>query len=222
MSIGKASRAVRCGWQAARMARVKPPEPSLQPRSRGLPQPLAKQGSDWAVPRLYAPCYTARYLMFCQSPQTRSFAAALAPQIFHRITFFSAPKPQWFRGVRCRPGRGRLLGYSWETNCLADWAFCIQTIWFSLERWAGKTITASRIQPLFAVQHRLIVARQNREALAAAGVRCPEMLQGSTELCPVAAACSSGFLQNGPLRVAVSGGGLRYKLFQAAMAVAVA
>lgn len=76
------------------LCKVKTPEPSLQPRSRGWPRPIVTQGSDWTVPHLYAPCYTARYLMFCQSPQTKSSAAALAHQTSHRNTFFSAPRPQ--------------------------------------------------------------------------------------------------------------------------------
>lgn len=85
------------------------PEPSLQPRSRGWSWPLAGQGPDWTVPHLYAPCYTARYLMFCQSPQTKAFAARLAHQISHRNNVLSPPRPQWFQGVRCRRGRCRLL-----------------------------------------------------------------------------------------------------------------
>ena len=100
--------ATRVTWNDP-SARGKTPEPSLQPRSRGWPRPLVVQGPDWTVPHLYAPCYTARYLMFCQSSQTKSFAAALAHQISHRNTVFSPPSPQWFRGMRCRRGRGRLL-----------------------------------------------------------------------------------------------------------------
>lgn len=91
------------------LCKGKTPEPSLQPRSRGWPRPLIAQGPDWIVPHLYAPYYTARYLMFCQSSQTKTFAAALAHQISHRNTVFSPPSPQWFRGVRCRRGRGRIL-----------------------------------------------------------------------------------------------------------------
>lgn len=116
------------------------PEPSLQPRSRGWPWPLDGQGPDWTVPHLYAPCYTARYLMFCQSPQTKTFAAVLAHQISHRSTRLlpsqSPMVPRCALPPRPMPSLGEpaalLIGpLAYKSHGSRPWG------------WAGKTITAS-------------------------------------------------------------------------------
>ncbi|KAG8164869.1 hypothetical protein KVR01_005144 [Diaporthe batatas] len=132
-----------------------------------------------------------------------SCAAALAHQISHRNTFFSAPRPQWFRGVRCRPGRGRPFG---GPGALLIGHLAYKPHGFRLGRQDDHGL-----QPLFALQHRLTVARQNHEALAAGGVRCPE-IAGAQQNCSRCVPVRT--LQTGSLGVAVSGVGLRYTVRQ--------
>lgn len=192
----------------------KTPEPSLRPRSRGWPRPLIAQGPDWTVPHLYAPYYTARYLMFCQSSQTKTFAAALCTSDFppqYRLLPSQSPMvPRCALPPRPRPSFG-------EPAALLIGRLAYKSHGSRL-RGLGRQDDHG-LQPLFVVEHRLTVARQNREVLAA-GVRWPEIPQGLTR--SIAAACSSEFSRMGPLKVAVSGLAFRYKLFEAAMAVAVA
>lgn len=139
------------------------PEPSLQPRSRGWSWPRVVQGRDWTVPHLYAPCYTARYLMFCQSPQTKAFAALLAHQISHRnnrlLPSQSPMVPRCTLPPRPMPSLGEpaasLIGpLAYKSHGSRLWG------------WAGKTITASS-SPSSSSSIASPFARQTREVLAA-------------------------------------------------------
>lgn len=141
------------------------PEPSLQPRSRGWSWPLAGQGPDWTVPHLYAPCYTARYLMFCQSPQTKAFAARLAHQISHRnnrlLPSQSPMVPRCALPPRPMPSLG-------EAAALLIGPLAYKSHGSRLWGWAGKTITASS-SPSSSSSIASPLTRQTREVLAAGG-----------------------------------------------------
>lgn len=116
----------------------------------------------------------------------------------------------------------------WRPSCLADWVSCIQIAWFfACAAWADKddhglpplfpqSSIASRPSPF---------ARQNRQVLAAwggGGVRCPEISRAQQN-------CSRCVLVRILQNWVPQSGGLwgwppdtQYKLFEAAMAVAVA
>lgn len=195
----------------SRVCQGETPEPSLQPRSRGWSWPLAGQGPDWTVPHLYAPCYTARYLMFCQSSQTKTFAAVLAHQISHRnnrlLPSQSPMVPRCALPPRPMPSLG-------DPAALLIGPLAYKSHGSRLWGWAGKTIAASSspsssssiASPLLGRLARYLpLGGQVAEILKAHQYRSRRVL--------------IRVLHNG----SSSGGlwdGLRYKLFEAAVAVA--
>ena len=163
------------------------PEPGLQPRNRGWPWPLDGQGPDWTDLHLYAPCYTARYLMFCQSPQTKTFAAVLAHRFPTAIPSQSPMVPRCALPPRPRPSLG-------EPAALAEWASCIQIAWWS----PGGAGQARRSRPPPAPPRRQ--ASPHRCSADSRGTLPPEVSwQRSPRLTSsIAAACSSLSPRTGP------------------------